>query len=158
MARPVGLLEATMFADRHGVSVDEVIAKIKNGTYIGRQVHGDWYLEPPEVSVSSKNSPPQDVSTQVNEARYKDDVPTSYGMTRFLLKISSFLGWIILLGGVLWILSGFAMSGEGAQDKLVKGGIGLLVGFVIIHVNQVVLAFLDTADNTLELLRVMRDK
>jgi len=158
MARPEGLLEATMYANRHGVSVEDVIAKIKNGTYIGRQVHGDWYLEPPEVAISTKNIASQGVNTQLNESRYSDDVPTSYGMTRFLLKISSFFGWIMLLGGLVWLLSGFVMSGEGAQDKLVKGGIGLLVGFVIIHVNQVVLAFLDTADNTLELLRVMRDK
>jgi len=158
MARPEGLLEATMYADRLGVSVENVVAKIKNGTYIGRQVHGEWYLEPPEVTISGNNIPSQGVNTQLNESSYNDDVPTSYGTTRFLLKISSFFGWIMVLGGLVWLLSGFVVSGEDAQDKLIKGGIGLLVGFAMIHVNQVILAVLDTADNTLELLRVMRDK
>ena len=57
----------------------------------------------------------------------------------------------------MWLLSGF-VSSDGAQDKLMKGGIAFLVGIAIIHANQVILAVLDTADNTLELLRVMRDK
>jgi hypothetical protein len=57
----------------------------------------------------------------------------------------------------VWLLSGFVLS-DGAQDKLIKGGIAFLVGIAIIHVNQVILAVLDTSDNTLELLRVMRDK
>ncbi|HDY84591.1 hypothetical protein LCGC14_0741280 [marine sediment metagenome] len=158
MARPDGLLEATMYADRLGVPVENVIAKIKNGTYIGRQVHGEWYLEPPEVTVSTNNTTSQDVTTQSNESRHHDDVPTSYGMARVLLKLSSFLGWMMVFGGLLWLLSGYVMSDDGAQDKLIKGGIALLVGFAIVHINQVILAVLDTADNTLELLRVMRNK
>tara|TARA_R110001583_G_scaffold79783_1_gene215208 strand:- start:118 stop:594 length:477 start_codon:yes stop_codon:yes gene_type:complete len=158
MARPEGLLEATMYADRLGVSVEYVIAKIKNGTYIGRQVHGEWYLEPPEVTVSTKDIPSHDVNIQLNDSRYDDDVPTSYGTARVLMKVSSFLGWIMVVGGLLWLLSSFVISGDGAQDKQIQGGIGLLVGFAIVHVNQVILAVLDTADNTLELLRVMRDK
>jgi hypothetical protein len=158
MARPQGLLEATMHANRLGIPVEEVIAKIKDGTYIGRQVHGEWYLEPPKVAaVSTDNRSSEDVDTQLNDARYNDDVPTSYTMARFLLKVTSFLGWILFLGGMVWLLSGFIMS-DGIQDKLIKGGVAFLVGLAIIHVNQVILAVLDTSDNTLELLRVMRDK
>jgi hypothetical protein len=157
MARPQGLLEATMYADRVGIPVEDVITKIKAGTYIGRQVHGEWYLEPPMVAASFDNTSSQDVNTKSNESRHDDDVPTSYSMARFLLKITSFLGWILFFGGMVWLLSGFIMS-DGIQDKLIKGGIAFGVGIVIIHVNQVILAVLDTADNTLELLRVMRDK
>ncbi|MDO7597752.1 MAG: hypothetical protein MUR51_08755 [Pseudomonadota bacterium] len=157
MARPQGLLEATMYANRLGIPVEEVITKIKDGTYIGRQVHGEWYLESPMVAVSTDNTSSQDVNTEPNESRYDDDVPTSYSMTRFLLKMSSFLGWILFLGGMVWLLSGFIMS-DGIQDKLIKGGVAFLLGIAIIHVNQVILAVLDTSDNTLELLRVMRDK
>jgi hypothetical protein len=158
MARPEGLLEATMYANRLGVSVEDVITKITNGTYIGRQVHGEWYLEPPKVATAStENTSSEDVNTKLNDSRYNDDVPTSYAMARFLLKVTSFLGWILFLGGVVWLLSGFVLS-DGAQDKLIKGGIAFLVGIAIIHVNQVILAVLDTSDNTLELLRVMRDK
>jgi hypothetical protein len=157
MARPQGLLEATMYANRLGIPVEDVITKIKDGTYIGRQVHGEWYLEPPMVAESTDNTSSQDVNTKLNESRYNDDVPTSYGTARFLLKITSFLGWILVLAGLVWLLSGLVLS-DGAQDKLMKGGIAFLVGIVIIHVNQVISAVLDTADNTLELLRVMRDK
>ena len=112
MARPEGLLEATMYADRLGVSVEYVIAKIKNGTYIGRQVHGEWYLEPPEVTVSTKDIPSHDVNIQLNESRYDDDVPTSYGTACVLMKVSSFLGWVMVVGGLLWLLSGFVISGD----------------------------------------------
>jgi hypothetical protein len=158
MARPDGLLEATTYADRIGVPVENVITKIKNGTYIGRQVHGEWYLEPPEVTISTNNISSQAVTTQSNESRHNDDVPTSYGMSRVLLKLSSVLGWMMIVGGLLWLLSGYVITGDDAQDKLIKGGIALLLGLVIIHMNQVILAVLDTADNTLELLRVMRNK
>lgn len=157
MARPQGLLEATMYANRLGIPVEEVITKITDGTYIGRQVHGEWYLEPPKEAVSTDKTSAQAVNTKLNESRYNDDVPTSYGTARFLLKLTSFLGWILFLGGLVWLLSSFVLS-DGAQDKLIKGGIAFLVGIAIIHVNQVILAVLDTADNTLELLRVMRDK
>tara|TARA_R110002049_G_scaffold30385_5_gene104217 strand:+ start:3743 stop:4207 length:465 start_codon:yes stop_codon:yes gene_type:complete len=154
MARPEGLLEATMYANKLGVPVEDVIKKITDGTYIGRQVHGEWYLEPPKLATSPEKSSTQDL---LNESEYSDDVPTSYGTARVLLKVSTFLAWLMVLGGLVWILNGFLSSDE-AQDKLLKGGIGFLVGFVIIQVNNVILAVLDTADNTLELLRVMRGK
>jgi hypothetical protein len=157
MARPQGLLEATMYANRLGIPVEDVITKINDGTYIGRQVHGEWYLKPPMVIVSTDNTSSQDVNTKSNESVYDDGAPTSYGVARFLLKITSFLGWVLLLGGLVWLLSGFVLS-DGAQDKLIKGGVSFLVGIAIIQVNQVILAVLDTSDNTLELLRVMRDK
>jgi|GEM_PF-1879911 len=158
MARPEGLLEATMYADRLGVSVENVIAKIENGTYIGRQIHGEWYLEPPEVTVSAKNIPTHETNIQSKESKHNDDVPTSYGTARVLMKVTSLFGWILVVGGLIWLLSSFVLSGDEAQDKLIKGGIALLVGLAIVHVNQVILAVLDTADNSLELLRVMRDK
>jgi hypothetical protein len=65
MARPEGLLEAMMYANRLGIPVEDVITKIKDGTYIGRQVHGDWYLEPPKVeAVSTDKSSFEDVNTK----------------------------------------------------------------------------------------------
>lgn len=156
MARPEGLLEATMYADRIGVPVDDVITRIKNGTYIGRQVHGDWYMEVPDIAVTTDNKSSQAINPTLRDAK-NDEVPTSYGTARVLLTITSFLGWILVLGGLVWLLSSFVMS-DGAQDKLIKGGVALLVGLAIVHINQVILAVLDTADNTLELLRVMREK
>lgn len=98
------------------------------------------------------------VSQQSAKVTENNIIPTSYGTTRVLSKIGIFIGWLAVAIGVFLLLVAIVERGRGSGEAMIIGAAVLLGGFSTVLANQVVLAIVDTADNTRALLEVMRNK
>lgn len=97
---------------------------------------------------------------------------TDYQTARLLARIISGIGWVVVLLGVLALIAAViaAITMRGGGDTLggvnpgsymgtmgLVGGVSLIVsGIVQIAVGQLLRATVDTADNTREMLAIMR--
>ena len=150
---PEGMIAAVEYARSSGESLVSVTEKLIDGLYIGREVDGEWYMEKPlvkQVHVSQAEGNQNNVT--------EPNVPTSYGTAKTLSKTTVFLGWLIVIASVIYFMGGVFDSGYGGRIQMFYGLVGFLSGLGIVQASQVVLAVVDTADNTRALLKFMREK
>lgn len=84
------------------------------------------------------------------------DAQRDYGTTRGVAAFVSFIGWCVVVVGVIIVVIGFA--GMGRAGVIALGpGIGIAVGGLLLVVQgQLLRAIVDTASNTADLVALMR--
>ena len=91
-------------------------------------------------------------------------IASRYRTGRLLARIISFVGWIVVAASIVLLilfLIGLAQQGVYSDHVMMFGMAGLtvgsiLAGIVLVAVGQMLRATLDTADNTRQMLEIMR--
>lgn len=100
------------------------------------------------------------ISTIPYKSKYRNARQVSY--------IISFFGWLIVFGGIVGIFVGLDASGSLARSGMLRGDAaaiaamlpGVLIsitGLVVVAAGQIVRATVDNADNTGEMLSIMKN-
>lgn len=87
----------------------------------------------------------------------KKIVSTEYGVARGVSTFISFVGWLFVIAGVLFFVSGTSSTVPASMFFQVGMGIGLVAGGLLLVMGaQVTKAVVDTADHSREMLTIMR--
>ena len=85
-----------------------------------------------------------------------DSSTSDYATTKAVSQIISFLGWLVVIGGVITIFAGI---GYGKSLVLMLPGLGASIsGLFLIVAGQITRATVDNASHTKEILKIMREK
>lgn len=153
------MITASEYSVKSGLVFEEVVERIQSGVYVGEIIDGVWHMEEP-MFIHDHDSRAEMINVSQQSAKVTENniIPTSYGTTRVLSKIGIFIGWLAVAIGVFLLLVAIVERGRGSGEAMIIGAAVLLGGFSTVLANQVVLAIVDTADNTRALLEVMRNK
>lgn len=146
MPAPSGMIPIEKFAKAKDLEVDDAIETIKNGSYQGRLIHGEWYVYEDQLS---KDPRPPAKKPEVKEH-------SEYTLARVLHKIFIVLGWLIIIFGTI---AAFVAMGKTYSNSLAAAIPGLTIcfaGIIIIAAAQITLAVIDTADNSRRILEALR--
>ena len=127
---------------------------IKDGFYVGRVIDEEWFVEPSELTGSSKTS----------ASKSSESYQSDYDVARKISKFISFLGWVVFAIGVIAAFAGLV---SGTQSSYVGGGsllailpgLGVAIsGLFLVTAGQVTRATVDNADHTREILKIVSEK
>lgn len=154
---PDGMIPVEKFANMKGLTIEKVIAMVKDGFYVGRVVNDHWYIDPAEASEGGRQR-----SSSAGSVGYQSD----YDIAKKVSKFMSAIGWLVFGCGILTSIIGLA-AGLGTQSRYGGGGstvtvmallpaLGLSIsGLFLIAIAQVTRATVDNADHTREILRLL---
>ncbi|MFZ2634424.1 MAG: hypothetical protein WA081_15800 [Desulfosalsimonadaceae bacterium] len=96
------------------------------------------------------------IETNKNPTEYT----TTYGTARMLCQIVSFVGWAaVTISGLIFFLSIIKSADNGfALIGILPSLAGIIGGLILVMVGQMTRATVDTADNTGQMLAVMKKK
>jgi len=125
-----------------------VIERIKSGRYIGQLVNGEWFLEPPGLAV------PSDQDHNLIEVNMS--VNGNYGAARNIAKFISFLGWLLVAGGVITAAVGLMSFNQGGFLAVLPGIGAAISGLFLVMAGQLTRASVDSADYNREILAILK--
>jgi hypothetical protein len=136
---PEGMISAEEFSKLNLVTTESVIAMIKDGYYVGRVIDDQWFVKPPDLLGASASS----------KITIKNDHHSNYEVARIFLFVITVLGWIFVAGGILAALV--------TKVELVATLELTVLGILLIVTAQLTQATIDNADNTREILNLIRE-
>ena len=97
-----------------------------------------------------------DTSESVQESTYNEkgviEFKKSYETATLIAKLTSAIGWITIVAGIIVTFTGSMIQGM----QLIPILAGFIVGLPLILAGQVTLAIVDNANNTKEMLEIMK--
>lgn len=117
---------------------------------------------------SQDESPPVDANVfklQREEAAKRDDradYMTTYATARLIAQLVSFVGWVVVIISAMILVVSLAKSRDSGGFDLMMGLLpsfsGLISGLLLVMFGQITRATLDTADNTGQILALMKKR
>ena len=143
---PSGMISVDEFSNIHNITKDKVISLIENGRYLGMVIDGGWFVD--AVTALDSNV----ISSTKGDKNYR----SSYEMASNVSLFISLVGAVVFIAGV--ILSFSAMSDNASLiETLARVGI-TIAGLMLVLTGLVARATIDSADNTREILNIIRNK
>lgn len=146
-----GLIPVERFAEQKGMEVDKVIRMIKDGFYSGRLIEGQWYVDGSEETELSLS---------------KADGNKKY--SKSIANVIYVFGWITIAWSIVWLIWGawnilshtFNVDWHVMNISMaIMPAIGLLTtGVVMLAAGQVMRAVFDIANNSTDLLGLLRQR
>ena len=97
-----------------------------------------------------------DTSESVQESTYNEkgviEFKKSYETATLIAQLTSAIGWITIVAGIIVTFTGSMIQGM----QLIPILAGFIVGLPLILAGQVILAIVDNANNTKEMLEIMK--
>jgi hypothetical protein len=97
-----------------------------------------------------------DTSESVQESTYNEkgviEFKKSYETATLIAQLTSAIGWITIVAGIIVTFTGSMIQGM----QLIPILAGFIVGLPLILAGQVTLAIVDNANNTKEMLEIMK--
>lgn len=100
MKIPDNMITVEQYANKNGVSVELVIARIRDAKYIGKKVGDQWYIESPSRQASYTSSLKNNTKStaSINEVVITNFNMPFWSMVKFMVKwaVASIPAFIIL--------------------------------------------------------------
>ncbi|WP_427982725.1 hypothetical protein [Agarivorans sp.] len=155
---PKGMISLEDFAQRHNLDPKTVVARIKDGSYVGRIVGAQWFITPQSDPKASQNSSETHQQLTFNEPSYKSDYRVAKGLSSFI----SGIGWIICIIGIVIALilltQNTSYSRSGAIISSLSGFAVSIAGLFLVAAGQITRATVDNADHTREIMLILKSK
>lgn len=143
---PGGMISVDEFSKLHNITKEKVISMIENGRYLGMVVDGGWFVD-------AATSPDSNV---ISSTKGDKNYHSSYEMASIVSIFVSLVGVVVFLAGVILSFSGISENAS-LIETLARVGIAI-AGLLLVSAGQVARATIDNADNTREMLNIIRKK
>ncbi|MBU1207296.1 MAG: hypothetical protein KKH04_10280 [Proteobacteria bacterium] len=102
----------------------------------------------------------QSMKEEAAESETLTGYTSTYGTSRMIAEAVSFIGWIVVGIGILVVLVLFAKSSESHGGftlmSLLPALLGIISGLLLVMTGQLTRAMVDTADNTGQMLSLLK--
>lgn len=117
------------------------------------------YLKSTENNVNTTSASSDSITSKPKFTPYK----STYGTARFISLVVSFLGWLVVIAGIVGIFVGLETGSKmlrgDASILAILPGIGVILsGLFLVIAGQITRATVDNADHTGEMLQIMKNK
>ena len=122
-------------------------------------VEADEYALQPDAEGEGKSVSPLASTPDAEQAH--PEPSSDYGTARIIAKVVSFLGWIVVVAGIVGIVygvrKGLLYGGRDAVLIAVTPGMAtVMMGIVMVVMGQITRATVNTADDTRQILHLFR--